>query len=142
MKLYERDFYAWTQEQAALLKERNYPCLDVENLVEEIESMGRSERREISSRMEQLLMHLLRWIVQPGLRGRSWRASIRNQRRELDRVLRDNPSLRRNLPDTFLDAYPVAVGMTEDETGLPQRAFPADPSFTLTQALDMDWMPD
>ena len=142
MRVYEKDFYGWTQEQATLLREHQFAQLDLNNLIEEIESMGRSERREVSSRMEQLLMHLLKWEYQPGFRGHSWRASIRNQRRELSRVLRDNPSLRSELSTTFREAYLTAVGMAEDETGLARKTFPTEPPFTLEQTLNMDWMPE
>ena len=142
MTLYDQDYYAWTQTQAMLLKERDYLGLDTENLIEELESMGRSERREVISRLEQLVMHLLKWQFQPGFRGHSWRTSIRNQRRELNRVLLDNPSLHTELPRIYIEIYPSAVNMAEDETGLPRTAFPSHPPFTLEQAFMMDWLPE
>jgi hypothetical protein len=142
MTLYDQDYYAWTQTQAMLLKERDYLGLDTENLIEELESMGRSERREVISRLEQLVMHLLKWQFQPGFRGHSWRTSIRNQRRELTRVLLDNPSLRTELPLIYIEIYPSAVNIAEDETGLSRAVFPSYPPFTLEQALMVDWLPE
>ena len=75
--LYERDFYAWANEQAALLRAGKLDSADIENIAEEIESMGRSEKRELINRLAVLLLHLLKWRFQPGLRGNSWRATYR-----------------------------------------------------------------
>src|SRR2546428_13059372 len=92
--LYETDFFAWTQEQARLLRERRWDDLDLENLVDEVESVGGSERREIRNRLTVLLGHLLKWKYQPGHRGPSWTGTIFEQRGQLADVLRDSPSLR------------------------------------------------
>src|SRR5512134_2414110 len=94
-ELYEQDFYAWTQEQASKLRSGELVTLDLEHLAEEIESMGRSERRELINRLAVLLAHMLKWQYQPERRGsgKSWRATIKEQRRQVQRVLKDSPSL-------------------------------------------------
>ena len=92
---YEQDFYGWTIEQAALLRGRRLSEADLENIAEELDALGRSEKRELVSRLEVLLMHLLKWNAQPVFRGTSWRLTIEEQRRELHGLLRDNPSFRR-----------------------------------------------
>jgi len=81
---YDEDFYAWTQEQATLLRSRQFSQVDIENVAEELESMGRSDKRQIDSRLEVLLTHLLKWEHQPENRGRSWRGLSRAEKgREL-----------------------------------------------------------
>ena len=89
--LYDRDFYAWANEQAALLRAGKLMEADIQNIAEEIESMGRSEKRELVSRLTVLLLHLLKWQFQPGLRGTSWRLSIENTRYQLEEHIEDNP---------------------------------------------------
>ena len=91
--LHDLDFYAWTQQQVDLLKSGNLVDVDVKHLIEEIESMGASERRELIDRLAVLLAHLLKWYYQPSFRGRSWQLTIKEQRRQLQRLLKDNPSL-------------------------------------------------
>src|SRR3982750_3295215 len=92
--LYESDFYAWTQEQARLLRERRWNDLDLENLVDEVESVGRSDKRQIESRLEILIAHLLKWKYQPGGRGNSWSSTIFEQRNRIAGLVEDSPSLR------------------------------------------------
>src|SRR5215472_3881568 len=98
--LYERDFFTWTQEQARLLRERRFDDLDLDNLVDEVESVGSSEKHEIRRRLKVLLTHLLKWKFQPGLRGMSWRRTIRQQREAIAEIIETSPSLR---------AYPSQV---------------------------------
>ena len=107
--LYDRDFYAWANEQAALLRAGKLSDADVANIAEEIESMGRSEKRELVSRLVVLLLHLLKWQYQPARRGRSWQVTIENTRDELDRHMIDNPSLKAKLPEAmkWLEAQPT-----------------------------------
>ena len=140
--LYERDFYAWASEQAALLRSGRLAQADVVNIAEEIESMGRSEKRELISRLAVLLMHLLKWQVQPLLRGASWRATLRVQRRALTRHLADNPSLKAILPEAIHEAYGDAVLEAERETGLDERAFPATCPYSFEQLMDADFLPE
>ncbi len=138
---YEADFFAWTQEQARLLRDRDARGLDWENLAEEIDSMGRRDRRELESRLRLILHHLLKWRVQPGLRGRSWQSTLREQRRQAAKLLEESPSLRPQLPALIAAAYPDALTDALDETGLPLQNFPAECPFTVAQVLDLAYVP-
>jgi hypothetical protein len=138
---YEADFFAWTQEQARLLRDRDARGLDWENLAEEIDSMGRRDRRELESRLRLILHHLLKWRVQPGLRGPGWQSTLREQRRQAAKLLKESPSLRPQLPALIEEAYPDARADALDETGLPLQNFPADCPFTVAQVLDAAYLP-
>jgi hypothetical protein len=141
MNVYERDFYAWTQQQSTLLRQNDFVHLDIANLVEELESMGRSERRQLTNRLEILLTHLLKWQHQPELRGRSWQLTIGEQRRRIARLLHDSPSLQSHLDECLVDAYEDATFAATRETGLPTTTFPSQCPFTLSQVLSTDWLP-
>ncbi len=138
---YEEDLFAWTQEQAALLRAHAQDGLDWENLAEEIESMGRRDRREIESRLTVILLHLLKWEAQPALRSKSWRSTLRTQRREIRRLLKESPSLRREVPGLMADAYGDAVKDAIDETGLPAGTFPKTCTYEPADVLDEDYLP-
>jgi hypothetical protein len=140
--LYDRDFYAWANEQAALLREGKLAQADIENIAEEIESMGRSEKRELINRLRILLLHLLKWQFQPAGRCSSWRTSISVQRNDLADLLDDNPSLRPQLPGAVVKAYRNAVLEAADETKLPQAIFPAACPYTFEQMMAPDFWPD
>ena len=142
MSLYETDFYAWAQSQASLLRSGRLSDVDIEHLAEEIESMGRREKRELMSRLAVLLMHLLKWQAQPMLRGNSWRATIKLQRREIGRHLADNPSLRDILDRVLADAYEDAVVLASRETGLAESAFPPANPWTFAEIMDHAFWPD
>jgi hypothetical protein len=139
--LYERDFYAWANEQAALLRTRQLDQADIDHIAEEIESMGRSEKRELVNRLTVLLLHLLKWQYQPGLRGNSWRSTIRVQRIALASHMNDNPSLKTVLPAALAEAYRIARIEAENETGLPDPTFPADCPWSFEQMMDDDFWP-
>ena len=138
---YGRDFYAWATEQAALLRAGRLDEADVENIAEEIESMGRSEKRELVNRLIVLLTHLLKWQTQPALRGNSWRLTILEQRGRLAEHLKDNPSLKSTLPDAFAIAYRFALLGAQRETGLPENAFPAACPWTSEQVIADGFLP-
>lgn len=140
--LYDRDFYAWATEQAALLRAGQLAVADIEHIAEEIESMGRTEKRELVSRLIVLLSHLLKWQFQPARRGASWEATIRNQRRALVRHLKDNPSLKPKVPEVMEDAYGDARVSAYGETGLPEATFPTACPWTFKQIMDGDFWPD
>jgi hypothetical protein len=139
--LYEQDYHAWTLQQAELLRSRQLDYADLDNIAEEIESMGRSEKRELVSRLTVLLLHLLKWQHQPDFRGRSWRLTIRGQRLSLRQHLRDNPSLKSHLDQAILDAYGRATIEAERETGLAAETFPESCPFTFDQAISDDFWP-
>lgn len=135
----DADFALWNAEQGALLCEGRLDRLDRENLAEEIESFGRSERREI--RLELLVLHLLKWQYQPGWRSQSWRISISEQRVAIDEVIRTSPSLKRYPEETFRQAYERGRQRAVDETGMLESAYPYDPPFSVAQALDSRFLP-
>jgi hypothetical protein len=138
---YEVDFYAWTQQQAKLLQERKWNCLDIPNLVEEIESLGKQERRELENRLGVLLGHLLKWEFQPDNRSRSWFATIREQRRRILRLLEKSPSLHPYLPEALEIAYQDALDLAVRETSMSYKTFPHERLYSLEQALDFEFFP-
>jgi hypothetical protein len=139
--LYEQDFYAWANEQATLLRAGNLSAADIEHIAEEIESMGKTEKRELVNRLAVMLLHLLKWQFQPERRGNSWRLSISNQRRQLGRHLRDNPSLKSSLPEALDDAYGDAVNDAAGETGLSVETFPVACPWSFEQIRDERFWP-
>lgn len=141
-KLYERDFHAWSTEQAALLRAGKLAEADVEHIAEEIDGLGRGEKRELVNRLTGLLLHLLKWRFQPALRGNSWRLSIEEQRYRLEDHLNDNPSLRSQLDAAMRDAYRLALVAAERETGLARATFPPMCPYAFEQAIDGDFWPD
>lgn len=140
--LYERDFHAWAHEQAALLRAGKLDRLDIENIAEEIESMGRSEKRELVSRLAVLLTDLLKWRYQPGFRGNSWRLTIEAQRDSLRDHLRESPSLHTHLDPAITAAYKHVRREGERETGLPRAMFPEACPFTRDDIMREDFWPD
>ncbi len=133
--LYEADFFRWTQEQGRVLRERRASDVDWENVAEEIETLGRSEKNEIAGRLNVLLLHLLRCQFQPEMRSTSWRGSVVEQRKKLQRLLRENPSLR-DYPAQILDEeYEIARLKACGETGLPLETFPAAAPYQIDQIL-------
>ncbi len=139
---YEEDFYAWTVEQARLLRSGELSTVDAVNLAEEVESMGRSDRRAIESRLTVLLAHLLKWQMQPGSRSTSWSGTIREQRRQIERLLRDSPSLRPGVAAALSGAYSDARDDAVEETGLPEAEFPAECPFTADEVLSRSFLPE
>ena len=142
--LYDHDFYAWTQQQAALLRAKKSRELDYGNLAEELEALGKRDRRELEHRLEVLVMHLLKWRYQPERRerGRGWRSTIREQRRRLTRLLQDSPSLRSEVSTFLDDGYLHACRKALDETRLPPDTFPPTCPWTVVQVLDDAFWPE
>lgn len=140
--LYEQDFYAWSQEQARLLRAGELTQADIEHIAEEIESMGKTEKRELVNRLSVLLLHLLKWQFQPGRRGASWQATIRVQRDDLKDHLDDNPSLRNQLGGAITSAYRKAVITAGGETGLPEKTFATDCPWSFEQIMDDSFWPE
>ena len=140
--LYDSDFYAWASRQAALLRAGDLAAADIGHIAEEIESMGRAEKRELVSRLTVLLTHLLKWLYQPERRGISWRSTIRNQRRDLADHLADNPSLKPRLPEALSGAYERARDAAAGETGLEIETFPAGCPWPLDRVLEAEWWPE
>jgi hypothetical protein len=143
-ELYKKDFYRWTQEQAALLETRQFDALDIAHLVEEITSLGISQKYALGSHLKNLVMHLLKRHFQPGGRqtGHSWRSSIYNARDDIAVLLEDSPSLRGEVPGVHARWYPAARMLAHNETGLPLAIFPETCPWTPEQLLDNDFWPE
>lgn len=139
--LYESDFYAWTQMQADLLRARRFGDLDLENLIDEVASVGASEKREIRSRLTVLITHLLKWKYQPGARSSSWRGTIDEQRASLDDLLIASPSLRRYPFEVFDSCYLSGRLKAAKETGIDFTLFSTSPPLTAEQVLDEGYFP-
>jgi len=133
--LYNQDFYLWTQTVVQQLKQNKFNEIDIPNLIEEIESMGRSEKRELKSRLIVLLMHLLKWQYQPQKRSESWRSTISEQRICIETLLEDSPSLQFILAELFADCYQKARFKASDETGIKLNLFPQESPFSLEETL-------
>jgi Domain of unknown function DUF29 len=138
---YEEDFVLWTRHQAELMRAGRTDLVDWENVAEEIESAGISDRRQLGNRLEVLIMHLLKWQFQPTHRSRSWQSTIRTQRGRIERLLKDSPSLRREVGELSQEEYDSARHSASAETGFALRAFPKSLPYTPTQILDDDFFP-
>jgi hypothetical protein len=141
---YDEDFYAWTQHQAALLREEKWQALDYPNLAEELESLGKSQYHTLENRLAVLVRHLLKWQYQPGKRqrGHSWRSTIWEQRSRLRRLLRQSPSLRPQVPGILAEEYPSIRRRTLEETGLLPAVLPESCPWTVDQILDETFWPE
>ncbi len=139
---YEDDFYAWTVEQARLLRSGETSAIDAGNVAEELESMGRSDRREIRSRLIVLLTHLLKWRFQPEARSTGWSGTIREQRQQIELILEDSPSLRPVLEASLTRAYAAARTNAAEQTGLLGADFPGECPFTVDQVMSGSFYPE
>jgi hypothetical protein len=142
--LYDQDFYLWIQTTVQQLQERNLEKLDIENLIEEIDSMGRSEKKELKTRLVVLIEHLLKlqyWIEEKDDNARGWRNTVVEQRRQIAYTLADSPSLKAILNDVFLPCYQDAKKDTINKYQLPSNLFPEEPPFSLAQVLNADFIP-
>jgi hypothetical protein len=133
--LYETDFYAWTQEQVKLLRKHEFNQLDLLNLIEEIEGLGKQQRQELRNRLSGLIGHLLKWEYRSQHRSRSWLATIRGQRRDLLRLLKDNASLKLYLEEALVEAYENGRDLAMGETDLPESTFPPECPYSLIEIL-------
>jgi len=139
--LYEQDFNLWLNETAQHLKKRDFEAIDLENLIEEIEAMGKSDKRELSSGLIVLIFHLLKWKYQPSHRSSSWENTIDEQRNAIALVLEDSPSLRGFVATEIEKRYPMACKRAAKETHLSIDTFPMNCPFTATEILDLDFYP-
>jgi Domain of unknown function DUF29 len=135
MMLYEQDFYQWTQEQTELMKAGALSQLDIPNLIEEIESMGKTQKHELINRLAVLLMHLLKWDYQPERRSRSWELTIKEQRIRIKNHLSENPSLKYSMSEYVSTAFEIAVVKALKETRLPDLVFPETCPYTIEQIM-------
>ena len=139
---YNKDFYAWLMKNADLLRQHKFNEVDIEHVAEELESMGKSEKRELTNRLTVLLAHLLKWKFQPILRSRSWKNTILTQRIDILELLEDSPSLHHELGERITIAYEKARLNAEDETGIDKNEFPEICPFTFDQLLKKEFLPE
>jgi hypothetical protein len=122
--LYGRDYHRWVFEQAAKLR-RGDP-LDVENIAEELESLGKSQEQQLTNRLVILIAHRLKWDFQPSGRSNSWRATIREQQKRIARLIEKNPSLQPLVAQAIEEAHDIAITIASNDTGLVEEDFPAE----------------
>ena len=139
--LHDNDFYAWSLEQAALLRAGRVGEADLATIAEEIESMGKTEKRELVSRLTVLLLHLLKWERQPAGRSNSWRLSIANARDEIADLLEDNPSLKAIIDDVMASAYRYARRKAAIEMDMAEDTFPVQCPWNFARAMDEGFWP-
>ncbi|MEP0753068.1 DUF29 domain-containing protein [Trichocoleus sp. Lan] len=140
--LYETDYLKWIQTTVEKLQVGDYSNIEWENLIEEIEDMGRSERRSLKSNLIIVLTHLLKWQFQPEKRSGSWKGSIVEHRRRIREALKDSPSLKPYLEEVFAESYADAVEQASAETALPLEIFPQLCPYTSTEVLDSNFLPE
>ena len=136
--LYDLDYVAWLEEQAAHLRAGRLSALDVANVAEELEGLARSDRHELANRLETLILHLLKWDHQPDQRSNRWRASVAEQRRRIRRLLKESPSLQPSLAGAARDVYPDAIEQAAIETQLSESTFPATLPYSLEQIFERE----
>jgi hypothetical protein len=141
-ELYKTDFYVWTQGEARLLRERRFDDIDLDNLVEEVQSVGSSEKREIRDRLRVLLAQLLKWKFQPGLRCSGWRTTIWERRYNITEIIQGSPSLRSYVPQTMHLAYIGATLAASQDTGHSIGIFPPECPFEANEVLDLAFFPE
>lgn len=139
---HEKDVYGWAVHTAQLLREKKMNEIDFDNVIEEIEALGRSEKYELMNRLSLIISHLLKWQFQPTLRGHSWIYTIREQRKQVRYHLEDNPSLKNKLEETLIKAYNLAIDKAARETNLPANDFPPECPYSLEQIIDEEFYPD
>jgi hypothetical protein len=140
--LYDEDFYLWTQQTLEALRSRNFAQLDLENLLDEVEGLGLSQRHALESRLTVLLMHLLKWQFQPGMRSGSWRGTLVEQRTRIRKLLKASPSLRSFLEASIDECYQDARLQAEAETGLEMATFPEVCEYAIEDILNIEFLPD
>jgi hypothetical protein len=142
--LYETDFNLWLTETANLLRQGKLDELEIENLLEEIEAMGRGERRAMVSLLTRLFEHLLKltyWTAQQDYNARHWRGEILNFRKQIKKELKASPSLKPYLLEILDECYQDAREIVAEVSGLPLETFPAESIASLEKILDEKWFP-
>jgi len=138
---YEKDFYRWLMHTAELIREKKFTELDTENVAEELESMGRGEKRELISRLAVLLAHLLKWQFQAEKQSRSWKNTLAEQRLRIRLILEDSPSFTHSFDEKLIKAYNLALSSAEKETGLRKDTFPPTCPYSFEQIMNEDFYP-
>jgi hypothetical protein len=141
-QLYEQDLYLWAETTAHLLKQKRFSEIELDALIEELEDVGKSEKRGLKNQLKRIIMHLLKWKYQPERRGKSWKMSIQNGREEIEDAIIDSPSLRKTIPELIASVYPNARENAIAETDLDDWVFPEQNPFTTGQILDRQFFPE
>ena len=138
---YEEDYNLWTEQMVDLLRARRFEELDIDNLLDELESMSKRDKREILSRLKLILMHVLKWNYQPDQQSASWEKKIRKNREEIAQILQDSPSLKSYVETVLDQAYASARKNAASETGLLIDEFPENCPFAIAEILNEDFLP-
>lgn len=142
--LYETDYQLWLEQTVADLRSQNFHNLDLENLIEEIESLGKRDKRAVTSYLRRLCEHLLKikyWQSERETCFRGWDVEVINFRLQIDDILDDSPSLKNYLTDNFVSEYQNGRKLFLNASELDKAIVPQEPEFTLDEALDKDWLP-
>jgi hypothetical protein len=139
---HEKDVYGWAVHTANLLRNGKMSEVDFDNVIEEMEALGRSEKHELINRLSVVIAHLLKWQYQPTMRGHSWVYSIEEQRKRSKIHIKDNPSLKGKLDEILADAYDLAVSKAAKETALVRKSFPKNCPYTFDQIMDDGFYPE
>lgn len=140
---YNEDFYAWALSTAEMIRKGRFSEIDVEHVAEEIESMGRSDKRALIHRLAVLIAHLLKWQFQPVRQSNSWKYTIKEQRFRVKQLLEESPSLKYEIEmKAFKTAYQEALILAAKQTGIAEDNFPKDCPFSLQQCLDDEFFPE
>ncbi len=139
---YLTDFSSWISQTAQLLRERRWHEIDLPHLIEEVEDLGKSERRGIASQLTRLLLHLLKWYYQPQRRSDSWLDSVTDARTQIELTIEDSPSLRRYPAEQLEECYQRARRQAAKQTGIDISAFPELCPYSLDDILADNWLPD
>ncbi|MGF1480850.1 MAG: DUF29 domain-containing protein [Cyanophyceae cyanobacterium] len=140
-RLYNTDFWLWIQQTAQQLQDREFDDVDWENLIEELEALGRNDKRAVVSNARIVILHLLKWAYEPQRRSRSWLSSIGEHRNRLAELFEESPSLQRIYTEEFEKAYQRARKQAVLETGLDIKSFPERSPFTSDEVLSLDFLP-
>ncbi|WP_375509377.1 DUF29 domain-containing protein [uncultured Nostoc sp.] len=139
---YKADFNLWIEQTAQLLRSHRWQEVDVEHLIEEVEGLGKSERRGIASQLTRLLLHLLKWQYQPQRRSDSWLDSITDSRTQIELAILDSPSLKSYPTEQLEESYQRARRQAAKQTGILLSVFPEECPYSLELVLDEDWLPE
>lgn len=139
---HDEDLYEWAMINASLLKQGKYQEADMTNIIEEMEALGRSNKRELVSRSGVLIAHLLKWQHQPNFRSASWEGTIERQRIEIDDLLEENPSLKSHVQEALSKAYKYALSILKEETPINLKLLPKECPYGFDQIMEEDFYPN
>jgi hypothetical protein len=139
---YTKDFNHWVQQTTQSLRERRWQEIDIDRLIEEIEDLGKSERRGIASQLTRLLLHLLKWQYQPQRRSDSWLDSITDARTQIELAIQDSPSLRNYPAEQLEQSYRQARHKASRQTAIPLTVFPEACPYPIESVLTEEWLPE